>query len=238
MLVTADSFFTSCNGESQHAGNPDDTIRKSISPIAFYMDETETSSRQYGSTVNTEKELAIIDTLLQRSKRMKADSFEHYPPFVYFRSGNFLTPNETNALTAYCIDDSAYAVELYTLVNGGWIKNDRLEGLEEQTVFFAADFNDYNFDGQGDIYIQRVISNGIALSRGYLILVDPVTKKMEYREEAVELANMQPDPGSRTVISQEVIFCSNGMRDVCTITSKWIGGRLKTIKSSCPCVSE
>lgn len=79
---------------------------------------------------------------------------------------------------------------------------DSIGGLDTFQSQFEAIFDDFNFDKQTDIYIQVSASNGRALSRGHLLTIDPLTKKIIQHAEARDLANMKPDPKTKTVVSQ------------------------------------
>jgi hypothetical protein len=86
------------------------------------------------------------------------------------------------------------------------------------------------------IYIQVSASNGYVLSRGHLLMIDRLTKKFSKHNETRDLANMKPEPKTKIIISEEVIFCESlGMMKICKLTNKWIDGHLKTIKKDCPC---
>ncbi len=132
------------------------------------------------------------------------------------------------------LDKDNYKVELYTLQNNNWIKKDEISCLEAGVIQFYTRYADFDFDGHKDIYIQHTCSNGIALSHGYLLTINPKTKKLTYHKEAYELASMHPDPKSKTVISLDIRDCSM-KRDTCQIKNVWKNGTLKTTSKDCEC---
>lgn len=157
-------------------------------------------------------------------------------PFVFFKSGNFLSKNERYALFFCAPRDSTYLVKLYSLQDNTWHLKDSIEGYALGQLYFHAAYDDYNFDGQTDIYIQESASNGYVLSRGLLLTIDGEHKKITPHIETRNLANMRPDPATKTVISEEYISCNHpDGSNVCTVTSKWLDDVLEPIKKQCNC---
>jgi hypothetical protein len=174
--------------------------------------------------------------LLDKSLQLDTFEFSNWEPFLFIETGNFLSQTEKNAILVSCPTDSTYKIELYSKLADSWVKNDELHELDAFPMQFFLDFNDYDFDGQKDIYLQCTASQGYSLSRGHLLTLNSKTKKIETHPETRDLANMRPDLKTKTVISEQVIWCKkNGERDVCSWTNKWIKGKLKTIKKDCPC---
>ena len=191
------------------------------------------------TTTNKIVNLDNISRLLDNA--LKADSLEldNWEPFLFFKSGNILSKTEKNVIIVHCPTDTTYSIKLYSIKDNKWLLNDSANGLEASPVQFYLNFDDYNFDGQTDIYIQLSASNGYSLSYGHLLTIDPASKKFTEQIEAGDLANMQPDIKTKTIISEDVIWCkTNGMQEVCKLTNKWIEGHLKTIKEDCPCEPE
>jgi hypothetical protein len=190
----------------------------------------------------TTHKIVNLDTISKLfDNALKADTleFDNWEPFLFFKSGNFLSKTEKNVIIVHCPTDTTYSIKLYSIKDNKWLLNDSINGLEAFPIQFYLSFDDYNFDGQTDIYIQVAASNGYSLSYGHLLTVGPVSKKFTEQIESGYLANMQPDIKTRTIMSDDVIWCkTNGMREVCKLTNKWIDGHLKTIKKDCPCEPE
>jgi len=86
--------------------------------------------------------------------------------------------------------------------NDGWSNLDSLIITDILPLQFELEFEDYNFDHQKDIYIQFTASNGYSISKGQLITVNPISRKLELHPEARELGNMKPDPIRKLVITE------------------------------------
>lgn len=87
-------------------------------------------------------------------------------------------------------------------------------------------FDDYDFNGQKDVYIQAFVSNGLALSTGYLVLIDSLTMKLTEYKEARNLANIATDYKSKEILSDSIIFDHKNGRSLCRIKHKWVKGKL------------
>ncbi len=173
--------------------------------------------------------------LLDKSNQLDTFEFSNWEPFLFIKTGNILSQTENNAILVSCPNDSTYKVELYTKLAGGWTKNDEIELLDAFPIQFNLDFEDYNFDGQTDMYLQISVSNGYALSRGHLLTINPKTKKIQTHPEAKELANMHLDSKTKTVISEDVVWSVDyGFQGVCDLKNKWVNGKLKIVKRECP----
>jgi len=124
----------------------------------------------------------------------------------YCKIGNFLLPAKRNALLIH-----RGAVELFIYKNDNPIKVDSITVLNigDYKWEFQVTYDDYNFDGRKDIYIQRTISNGWPMSRGCLITINRRTNKLERHDECDDLANMKPDPKRKVVISDSIAECYN-----------------------------
>jgi hypothetical protein len=177
---------------------------------------------------------ALIDStnkLLDVATTKDTLEIRNSEPFMFFKSGNLLSSTEKNAIVIVCPTDTTYAVRLYSLRNKSWELTDSVDKLDAFPSQFELTFNDYNFDKQKDIYIQVSASQGWSLSRGHLFIVDPVTKKLARHEEARELANMQPDPKTETVVSELWNgYNVKNQNQLTVFTNKWLNGKLKTIK--------
>lgn len=72
---------------------------------------------------------------------------------------------------------------------------------------------------------------GHGLSRGHLLIVDPVTKKLTNHKEARRLANMNPDPKTKIVTSESWNgYNTQGQGEMTLFSNRWINGKLKAIK--------
>ena len=173
--------------------------------------------------------------LLDNSLQLDTFEFSKWEPFLFIKTGNFLSSSDKNAFLVSCPTDSTYKIELYSKLDDSWVKNDELIVLDAFPMQFFLDFDDYNFDGQKDVYLQSSVSNGYALSRGHLFTINPKTQKMQTHPEARDLANMQPDFKSKTIISEDVNWSVDyGFQGVCDLKNKWINGKLKTMQRECP----
>jgi hypothetical protein len=173
--------------------------------------------------------------LLDQAIQLDTFEFSNCAPFLFLKTGNFLSQTEKSAILVSCATDSTYRVEHYSQLSNSWIKNDDIELPDAFSAQFSLDFEDYNFDGQTDFYVQISVSNGYALSLGHLLTINPETKKIQIHPETRELANMGVDSKSKTIISEEVVWnVDYGFQGVCDLRSKWISGRLKVVKRECP----
>ena len=156
------------------------------------------------------------------------DGFELYESFLFFKSGYIISETEKNALVVTCPTDATYTVKLYTIQNNTWDLIDRISELDAFPIQFDVIFDDYNFDGQTDLYIQTAVSSGRSLSVGHLIIIDPKTKKLELHKEAREFANMTPDKQSKTIKSEMWNETDIAGWQLTVFTHKWVNGQLTT----------
>ena len=156
--------------------------------------------------------------------------FDSVNQFLFFKSGQILDCIDTNAFTVNCRSDTTYSIKLYSLKDHNWQLVDSMNNLEAFPWRFSLTLNDFNFDGQIDIYIQVSATNGWSLSRGHLLLIDPRTKKLEFHKETEDFANMIPDQNTKTIFTEEWQgYNSDGNPQLTILTNKWVKGRLKTI---------
>jgi hypothetical protein len=180
-----------------------------------------------------------ILNLLNKALTSNTVEFESSEPFLFFKSGNFLNSLEKNALIVTCSSDSTYLVRLYSIELNDWELKQCIDGLYAVPIFFGVNFEDYNFDGQNDLYIRVSSSNGYSLSYGHLLTLDPISKEITEHIESRRLANIKPDIHSKTIISEEVIWCKqSGIMEICRLKNIWEKGVLKTVKKNCPCEPE
>jgi hypothetical protein len=151
--------------------------------------------------------------------------FQCSKPFLFFKSGNFLSSAEKNAIVIFCPTDTTCSVRLYSLTKKSWELTDSVAKLDAFPSQFELRLADYNFDKQKDIYIQ------VSASQGYLFIIDPVTKKLTRHDEARDLANMKPYSKTKTVVSETWNgYNDKNQHELTVFTNKWVNGKLKTIR--------
>lgn len=202
---------------------------------ATISDLTNKSYILYEVEISTNLKMKLLndktDSLLDIAINKETLEFSNSETFLYFKSGPILRPTEKNALSVYCPTDTTYTVKLYSIKNNRWALTDSIGGLEAFPSQFELTFDDYNFDKQTDIYIQVSVSSGWSLSRGHLLTVDPLTGKLTRHEETRNLANMKPDPKTKTVVSELWNgYNLKGQHQLTIFTNKWVKGKLLTIK--------
>lgn len=180
---------------------------------------------------------SISELFLEAAKLDSVYYDAEHTEFV-FEAGYLFNDSEKNAILLTNTSDTTYTIKLYTQDNNRWIENDSVENLK-RTIALDINYEDYDFDGQKDIYIKVSTSNGLPMSRGHLLTVNPTTKKLTEHIEIRELANLKPDKENKVVYSEFVIWHKdNGMPNICTSTNKWVNGKLTTIKTTCPSESK
>lgn len=207
----------------------------------FSCNQTQTTQDKIVTQDTISKTVAVIDTVLDKingllDKALTADTlefnneFESNQSFLFFKSGHIISKTEKNAVVVVCPTDTTYTVRLYSIQNNKWNLSDSISGLDAFPTQFDPIFNDYNFDGQTDIYIQVSASNGWSLSRGHLIIIDPKTKKFELHSETRDFANMTLDVKTKTVKTELWNgYDMKGRHQLTIFTNKWVNGQLKTI---------
>ena len=217
-IIIIGHLFFACNHSAENKSVSFDTLN-----ISEEIEVKETS-------------LDTLYTLLDRALHLDTLEYSNFEPLLFIKTGNFLSLTEKNAVIISCpTDDYTYKIELFSKIAEKWKKKDELELQDVMPVFFDLVFDDYDFDGQKDIYVQGVVSNGYALSRGHLLTINPETKKMKTHPETRDLANMYPDFETKIIFSEDVDWSIDyGFRQVCELKHKWVDGKLKIIKRECP----
>ena len=170
---------------------------------------------------------ALITESLEFNNEFEFDSLQS---FLFFKSGYFLDKTEKNAITIQCKTDTTYSIKLYVVKDQDWQRIDSISGLDAFPWQFDVKFEDYNFDGQKDIYIQVSASNGWSLSRGHMLIIDPSTKKFILHNETRDFANMRPDPNTETIFTELWNgYNTQGQHQLTIFKNKWINGQLKTV---------
>jgi hypothetical protein len=192
------------------------------------------------SAIVTKSKALKLDTLyklLKTSINKDSTYFYEFEPFLYLKTGYFLSQKIKTALLIYKSSDSINCnIELYKLDGLNWTKTTDLKGIDGFAVMFYEEFKDFDFDGQTDIYLNVVSSNGYSLSRGHILTVDPKTLTLKFHPESYEFKNIDIDPKTKTITSEDLIYCGPEQeRNVCVLKNKWVDGKIKTIKRDCPC---
>tara|TARA_B100000508_G_C11374274_1_gene235283 strand:+ start:67 stop:732 length:666 start_codon:yes stop_codon:yes gene_type:complete len=172
-----------------------------------------------------------LDSLLIRAASVDSLVYDNFEPFLFFKSGYLFEQNLKHALGISCPTDSTYKVEIYELKNETWKLNSSIDDIDAFPLQFELILKDFNFDKQTDLYIQETISNGYPLSRGSLIIVDPNTKRLHLHRDTKDLANMEPDSESKTVMSEEWVGYDNlsGELNIILVTNRWVNNKLVTV---------
>lgn len=170
-----------------------------------------------------------VSLLLEESLKTDTLEIDNREPFLYFKSGYSLNKKIKNAIYISCPTDSTYIIKLYVLDSLKWSLIDSLDKLESHPIQFDIIYDDYNFDGQKDIYLQLSASNGWSLSYGHLLTIEAKSNKLVLHKEASEFANMKPNPKTESVES-EISHGRNmkGEYELSILTNKWINWKLVT----------
>lgn len=188
------------------------------------------------STENDSVWLADLYQFVRTGKKVDTILGNQDDSVYYCKIGNFLLPAEKNALLIH-----GSGVELFIYKNDNPVKEDSIAvlNLDCYKMEFQVTYDDYNFDGRKDIYIQRTISNGWPMSRGCLITINRRTNKLERHDECDNLANMKPDPKRKLVIADSILDCYTNTpvekQRMCKLFNKWVENKLIPIASGCRC---
>jgi hypothetical protein len=190
----------------------------------------DTIAQTTNKTSFNDKITELFDEAITADSLEFNNQFENNQSFLFFKSGQIISKTEKNAIVVICPTDTTYTIRLYSIQNNKWNLSDSITGLEAFPTQFDPIFDDYNFDGQTDFYIQVSASNGWSLSRGHLIIIEPKTKMFNLHKETLDFANMTPDIKTKTVKTELWNGYDIKNRHQLTIfTNKWVNGKLKTI---------
>jgi len=182
--------------------------------------------------------MSLNDTLhMLMDNALSTDSFEFTTdslPLVYLKTGCFLDSLTKNAILIYNPADTSYTIKLYTQIEDIWINNDSVSCLWGLPAFFDIKYEDYDFDGVNDIYIQTSVSNNLPISRGYLFTINRDSMKLNYHIETKDLGNLTPDKENKVVYSQEAIIDNYGEWKYQTSTNQWEEGTLIIVRKDNP----
>lgn len=212
-------------------GSGDSTDRNTLQDSSAQIQTGEDwSFTRMHDTIQQLLSLAIEeDTILHQSASRR--------PFLYFRSGNFISESRKHAVVICSASDTTVWVDLYQITSTGWAKREMLTELSGPGIAFSVIYDDYNFDGITDLFIAESCSNGYSLCRGNLLITDSSTRFIALHPEANGLANMKTEPGNKLIHSDSVIWCK-GIESICALTSVWKGGQLVTSRRDCPCIGD
>jgi hypothetical protein len=190
----------------------------------------DTITQSINKTSFNDKIIELFEKAITTDTLEFSNQFENNQSFLFFKSGQIISETEKNAIVVICPTDTTYTIRLYSIQNNKWKLSDSITELEAFPTQFDPIFDDYNFDGQTDIYIQVSASNGWSLSRGHLIIIEPKTKMFDLHKETRDFANMMLDIKTKTVKTELWNGYDMKNRHQLTIfTNKWVNGKLKTI---------
>lgn len=192
----------------------------------------------YAQPLSYEAIPANKDTLRKILGSAKVDALEKkgfFEDFTFIRTGNMFGAGQWAAVLISQKGKKKYRVEIFNkTATGVWEKKGENTIGDFALSQLEVVFDDYNFDGLTDIYIQASMSNGVGLSRGYVLLQDVTGYKFTNCKQCNKLANMQPDATTKVLASEEYIYCNSG-GSVCKLSHQWNNGKLVQIKKDCPC---
>lgn len=239
ILIFFIGLFFSCNrGEDKNSNKVKvDSEKKTISLDRFYIKDIDNN----GDFLRVYYVQVTVDTLYNELKR--SDSAEVYfqsdtGSILFLRKGKILSNDRVHAIILSSPTDTTYKLELFSMKNFEWRKNDEII-VESHPVQFDLEFIDFNFDGIKDIYIQCSVSNGYPLSRGHFLTIDKNKDKFIFHRELRELGNITVDKDKELVFAEEIISCKpNGKIDLCKLFYKWTNDKLILQKRECPYIEE
>lgn len=179
------------------------------------------SKQELTSDVNAndvKDSIAIVDSVIKSKK------------FSLEKSGYLFSKDKEHAVELTPTEtDTENIISLYEVDGGRKVFLDSLRIGEVLGIQCDFIFADYNFDGQIDLYVQATVSNGLAFSYGYLIIMDKDLMKMREYKEARNLASIYPNPQLSIVFSDSLVSDFKGNR-VYKQKNKWINGKLVQVR--------
>jgi hypothetical protein len=156
--------------------------------------------------------------------------------FLFIKSGRVICDSLRNAVVIYSSTDSTVRVDLYELSDNAYSKKNKVIELPGPTVAFNVVFEDYNFDGYNDLFIQQSCSNGITMRLGHVLIYEPLASAGEFRihHEFDSIRNPRPGPDRKMVVGDSIIWCK-AMKSLCMIQYEWRGANLWRKSAECPC---
>jgi len=150
---------------------------------------------------------------------------------LFFKSGHVFHPKEKQVLLISKETDGTFVFVTYFDHKGTWKLKDHIIGLHLNPEQFDIKFQDYNFDGQLDCYIQVSNSNGYSISKGHLITIEPGSNFPILHKEARHLGNIRI-VGKHIEAEEWEGYNKVGMPNVSTTKYIWTGGRLERMEEN------
>jgi len=193
----------------------------------------------YFASFSADKRINPKDTLIQILNDHVGETSLDYIKFhdqmrfkvSYLKIGYFSNQKVKSAIIIYSSTDSSIIAELFSFKNSKWIETDKKE-LDAKWLVFDIKFDDYNFDGFGDIYINVDVSNGLGLSRGHLLTL--VNDKLVQHPETRDIADMKPNKIKKIINAKYPLYC-NDSKTTCDVDYKWIDKKLVLQSKLCTC---
>ena len=212
-----------------------------FSIIFFSCNQKKTRKNIVEQDTSQQTEFILRNTITELlNKALNSDTTEFFDcidndDFKCFcvKSGKIISQTEKNAVVVIYSDNQTYMLKLYSIHNDKWQLTDSINDLEDVIIAnLHIIFDDYNFDGQTDIFLQASASNGYSISMGHLIIINKNTQKFELHKEAREFGNMMLDQKTKTIKSEELHYDEKDNRYLIISTHKWQNGMLKTISKT------
>lgn len=154
-------------------------------------------------------------------------------PFVYFHATHSLDTARA-AFVFSNTNDSTALVRYYRLVDGKWMLKDSIPNLPGGSRPVNAALEDFNFDGQPDIYLLEAMVSENGLHYGWLFTIDPVTKQLTEHPEVREMGDLSADQATKSIISITLKALGHNLPpSKCTVISHWEKGQLKQTSRLC-----
>lgn len=150
---------------------------------------------------------------------------------LYFESGHVFHTKYKHILLVCQESDGTFNFVTYFDHEGSWKLKDHIIGLHLNPEQFDIKFQDYNFDGQLDCYIQVSNSNGYSISKGHLITIEPGSNFPSLHKEARNLGNIRI-VGNHIEAEEWEGYNKDGMPQVSTTKYRWTGGRLERMEEN------
>ncbi|HLP10862.1 MAG TPA: hypothetical protein VK177_02960 [Flavobacteriales bacterium] len=167
------------------------------------------------------------------SLALTTDTLEKYvvEPFHFFKSGYLLNKKIKSAVYVKQVSDTNEIVYLYNLEGDVWQLKDSLTNMDAVRLAFFLKFDDYDFDGLNDIFVNRDCSNGYAMHFGSLVLVNPRTYKLNLHHELNQWGNLSVDKLRKEITYEDIVRYKEPETIVEIKRHKWSNGKLINIGS-------